>query len=384
MGRIRAPWGLYKRKYPDGRFVWWYYIYDKEGVRHRVTTGQTVKSRAMGEVTRRLVEGTAFPSPPPGKGDTVCEWGARIWTWNGEYIKGRLKRGQLTEKYVRGMLARFKKHVDPELGDIKIQDVTVRQLDSLLLALSDRVSSATVNLVYIAMKTVWDEAYRVGDLNEEVFKRLRPMTIVTQKRNILSVEEALSFLSREWWESDMAWAHNLVAATTGARKSELCALRVGDVQKDRIHIQATVRALEGVVDDTKTGAKGKRYAAIPPAAYEAVKPFLTRPADAFLFETTPGEPTSTHFSMRVLEDARDLYNGTHEAKLPAIVFHSWRHFVVSALSSRCRPDSVSLHVGHSIPGVKGTYVHQTEDHIQECLGALAEVFAPLHRPNTAT
>jgi integrase len=375
MGRIRAPWGLYKRVYPDGKHVWWYYIWGPDGVRHRCSTGQVIKSRALGEVSRRLIEGTALPAKAEAKTGTVDSWIAKIWNWEGDYVKGRLKRGQLSQKYVKGMGSKLKRYVSPTLGKLQLSDVTVGQLDKLVLDLSDKMPTSSVNLVYFAAKTIWDEAFRVGDLQEELFNRLRPMSVDNKVRAVLSTEQALSFLKRDWWESDMAHAHNLVAATTGARKSEICALRVGDVLEDRIHIKATVRALEGLVEDTKTGDKGKRWSAIPPAVFKALKPFLTRPAGAFLFETTPGEPTSTHYSMRVLEDAMATYNHAHPREhLPRLVFHSWRHFVVSTLSAKCRPDAVSLHVGHAIPGVKGAYVHQTEEHIHECLGVLTAVF----------
>jgi integrase len=373
MGRIRAPWGLYKRKYPGGQVVWWYYIYDSAGERHRVSTGHTVKARALGELTRRLSDGTAVPMT--GSGNTVSEYIVRVWDWDGDYIKGRLKRGQLSQKYVKGMLAKLKKYVVPEIGREIIGEVTVGRLDELFLDLSDQMSAASANIVYIAAKAVWDEASRKGDIRENIFTKLHPVSVSNKVRAVLSTDQALSFLKRDWWETDMAWAHNLVAATTGARKSELCALRVGDVQPDRIHIKATVRALEGLVEDTKTGAKGKRWSAIPPAVYRALKPFLTRPAEAFLFETTPGEPTSTHYSMKSLEFAMATYNHFHpKDHLPKLVFHSWRHFVVSTLSAKCRPDAVSLHVGHSIPGVKGSYVHQTEEHIAECRNAMTDVF----------
>lgn len=378
MGRIRAPWGLFRRPYVLGdgtkTTVWWYYIYDESGTRHRISTGKISKAAALGEVTRRLREGTAIPAKPTGR--TVEEYARKIWDWKGEHIRGRLLRGDLTEGHVKASLGKLKNYIFPTLGAIPIEDVTVLDIEKIMMDQAETLSSSSINAIYMAAKTVWDEAFRTGLVSDDLFAKVRPMAIRNQRREVLTIDQAKALLDRRWWYSDVAWLINLVAATSGARKGELSALMVKDFHGDRLWIGATVRAFAGVQDTTKTGESGKRFAAIPSITTNALKSYLEgRAPTEFIFRN--GEenlPPSAILPIRSLGSALAKFNAKNDP-LPAVVFHSWRHLVASILSASCGRDAVSLQLGHAVAGVRGVYVHQTEAHIQECLRALESAFS---------
>ena len=385
MSRIRQEWGLYPRNYSvKGRkkTVWWAYVWEN-GKRKCFSTGLTSKAEAHNEVMR-LVSSGNLETVLVQKGETVASMGKKIWDWDGEYITGKKMRGRMSRAYVVEMGNRFEMHVVPTLGQKTLASVSVADLESLFLNLSKILASKSVNNIYAAAKAVFDEAERLDVIVKNPFRKMRPFDSRSAERDVLGLQDAGEILHQIWWRDPVVWAINLTAAATGARVAELCALRVKDVSKDRVWIGATVRALEGVVDDTKTGDVGKRFSAIPPVVFEALRELTEgQPPIAFVFRDRKDE----HLGLEVpLKQLRAAIGRMNERRLeanaptcPVVTFHAWRHFVVSQLSAKCSSDAVSLHVGHAVGGIKGRYLHQTEAHIQDCLKGVSDIFNELGR-----
>lgn len=404
MGRIRQDWGLFARRYVvKGKkvTVWWYYIYDPSGKRHQLSTSKLTKQEAHNEVNRRLAAGTALPEKAidDSLGPTVATAGTTIWDWDGDYIQGRLLKGVLTKSYVEEQAVRFRAHIASAIGERRLATVTVGELEAIFLALARRLAAKTVNNVYSAAKTVWDEYFRQEIIDKNPFHRMSQFEVRSSARSTLEPDDAFELLERRWWRDDVSWAINVTAAATGSRVAELCALPIGRVLADRVRIEAEIRAGEGLVQTTKTGELGKRWSAIPPHVRKILEPIMAgRAADEFVFRAEVGNAnqhtkvrqwSKAHIGLEVpvkqLKAAVAKLNahrqevaaatGEEPRLLPAVVFHSWRHFVVSQLSgAKCGPDAVSLQVGHAIEGVKAKYLHQTEAHVQDCLAALTVLF----------
>ncbi len=378
MSRLRAEWGLYTRKYQTSAknvTVWWYYIYDSEGKRHLLSTGETNKNTAMREVARRIAAGTALPQKILDKtaGPTVREFAAGVWDWENGWVKGKRLKDEVTPAYAADHAGRIKLHILPALGDRRIRSVGVSDLEPLFQKLAETLAGGTVNFIFKGTKAVFDEAFRLDIIKANPFDRMALYKLETKRKDNLSTEQAFLLLQRRWWADEAMWAINLTAAVTGARVSELCALRVGSVHFDRVVIKGTIRKLIGPVDDTKTGAGGMRSSAIPPVV-GAVLITLAKGRDPAEFLFRDHRHLDVSIPNKELKTAMDLAS-KDGVTFPLVTFHGWRHFVESTLSSRILPDPISLHIGHAVPGVKGTYLHQTEDHIQTCLKALTEVWS---------
>lgn len=365
-----------------------------------MSTGKSTKSEAHNEVARLMAADMAIPgfgalsNAPVHRGPTVGEMGARIWDWKGDYITNRNLKGSITKAHVEDQAVRFATHIASAIGEKQISDVGVAELEAIFTGLKKAgLANKTINNIYGSAKTVWDEAFRLEIIERNPFHRMSQFEARSEARNVLSIQQAFAILDRRWWRDDVVWAINVLAASTGGRVAELAALKIHKIQEDRVRVDTAIRAGEGLVEDTKTGDLGKRWSAIPPQVKKVLDLITTgREAEEFVFRSEEGRAnqwskdrrfSAEHIGLEVpvkqLKAAVGRYNAAHPKNpLPDVDVHSWRHFVVSELSARCGPDAVSLQVGHAVGGVKGKYLHQTEEHIQDCLKALCLIFSDWH------
>jgi len=399
MSRIKQDWGLFPRKYKiQGKpsTVWWYYIWGPDGVRYRQSTGKSIKAEAHNEVVRRIGLDSAVPGfgalsdKPVNRGPTVAEMGSKVWDWDGDYITNIRLKGSITQAYVIEQAKRFETYIAKIIGTTPIAEVGIGDLEAIFLDLHRAgLANKTLNNIYGAAKTVWDETFRVELIEKNPFHRMNQFEARSEARAVLTVEQATALLNRKWWRDDVVWAINVLGAAAGGRVAELASLKIKKLRPDRVRVETTIRDIDGLVEDTKTGDLGKRWSAIPPQVYQVLQVVTAgRGDDEFVFRNSDGRKnqwvkdhvyTNDHIGLEVpvkqLKAAVTRYNSAHPAaRLPAVDFHSWRHFVVSELSARCGPDAVSLQVGHVVAGVKKAYLHQTEAHVQDCLKAMTEIF----------
>lgn len=146
-----------------------------------------------------------------------------------------------------------------------------------------------------------------------------------------------------------------IAAATGARRGEVCALQWSDIGKDSISIRRSIANVPGefVVTDGKTGSKGHRVVAITEALADELGAHRRRqvelalasglPSPVWLFSHDAGvTPWRPDYMSREFRRLRARLN------LPSnIRLHDLRHFVATQLLAAGIPlKQVSERLGH--------------------------------------
>ncbi len=265
------------------------------------------------------------------------------------------------------------------IGEVRLSKLQTHDLDRLyaeLLAGGGRggrpLSASTVRKVHVPLSLALGQALRWGWIGANPAAAARapaePKSVISPPevqacRKLLEVAEA----------KDPEWAMFLrLAAATGRRRGELCALRWDAVDLDgaTVTIRRTVEIVpgEGVpVREWPKSAAGVRQIAIDPATVEVLRAGRQRQASAaaacgvalgagaFVFSTDPAgrrpwDPRlATHRFTRLRREA-----GLGDT----VRLHDLRHYVATQLlAAGYDPVSVAGRLGHDPKMLLSTYAH---------------------------
>ena len=239
--------------------------------RQWVNGARSDANRRLRELTARADAGEHVPSSRTTLKTWAAEWLALLA--RGE-ASGMRRKGRVTprtrERY-RELLASY---VFPTLGDRPIQKLTPTEIDHLYIALERKLSAATVRHVHTALKACLATAVRKGVLvNNPAGRADAPRKIDPEIGRALSVEEVTRLLAG--FAGTVYHSIVATAVMTGARLSELLALRWSDVNFTA-HTITISRAIErtkefGTVVKEPKSWRGKRTIGIDPALTAIVK-----------------------------------------------------------------------------------------------------------------
>ena len=237
-----------------------------------------------------------------------------------------------------------KLHIIPAIGARPVRKLTAWDLDNLYAAMTDAGKSpATVRQVHAILSGALGQAVKWGWCSANVAKMASP-PVVRQARIVAPTAGEVQRLLQAAEDRDpVLSALVMLAALTGARRGELCALRWTDVDlaTGTVTIARSIIDLPDRVEEksTKThaertislGAPGVEMLALHRAQIDARARAgeVDIPADAFIFSerldcTTPIRPDRvTHFFARVRDDLG----------LKHVHLHSLRHFVATQLAA---------------------------------------------------
>lgn len=151
-------------------------------------------------------------------------------------------------------------HIAPALGTIALRRLEAAELDRFYRALLDKgLAPATVRQVHAVLRRALGQAYRWGWVPANVATMATPPKVVRPDITPPSRGEAVRLIEAagRWGDGTLgSWLH--VAATTGARRGELCGLRWADVDLEHgeLLIERSVVEDDGrlLVKATKTHA----------------------------------------------------------------------------------------------------------------------------------
>jgi len=239
--------------------------------RQWVNGARSDANRRLRELTARADAGEHVPSSRTTLKTWAAEWLALLA--RGE-ASGMRRKGRVTprtrERY-RELLASY---VFPTLGDRPIQKLTPTEIDHLYIALERKLSAATVRHVHTALKACLATAVRKGVLvNNPAGRADAPRKIDPEIGRALSVEGVTRLLAG--FAGTVYHSIVATAVMTGARLSELLALRWSDVNFTA-HTITISRAIErtkefGTVVKEPKSWRGKRTIGIDPALTAIVK-----------------------------------------------------------------------------------------------------------------
>ncbi len=359
--------------------------YDPEtGKRHQVSKTFHGGARAADAALRDLVDHQA-PSRTDGMGVTV---GQLLDRWLEE-----CERLDLSPTTVRNYTSQVNGTIRPRLGKIKLHQLTAKHLDDLYGTLKDAGKSPkTIRNVHAILSAALHQAVRWGWLRENIADRAKPPRVSNRRVTAPAVEVVQQVIEEAERRDPRLAPLLMLAALTGMRRGELCALRWSDVNLDVgvLDVARSVVVARGGLAEKSTKTDRSRKVALDPvgialltAHRKRVEDWITDAggtlaADAFVFSpyveaTTPFRPDNvTSFFIRV----RDAVGA------PDVRLHDLRHFTATQLiHAGMDIRTVADFLGHSDPSLTlRVYSHAIEERNRAAATIMGQVLAAKKEP----
>jgi integrase len=278
--------------------------------------------------------------------------------------------------------------VRPELGQVRLSKLTAGHLDRLYAKLTAKGNEpTTVRRVHALIGAALHSAERWDLVDRNVARRADPPPVRPAQIVAPSPAEVQAILTAaDELEPGLATLL-LLAALTGARRGELCALRWDDLDAE-----AGTLTIARSVYETAGGSWGEkgtkshqvRKIGLDPLALEALRRHraaveatatglgLDIPDDAFMFSRSPigSEPARPDIVTRFANRAAEKANvKTH--------LHALRHFsATQGIAAGFDPVTVGARLGHADPSVTlRTYSHAIEQRDRDLAATVGKTLA---------
>jgi integrase len=353
--RYRRPYIVFPRKLHSGKVIFYYQTYDDRDQRTAPrSTGQTTKTAALAFVARLHKEGVLNPPHDPLFQDWAAEW----WVWDRcSYLKAKLAHGgHVSRGYADVRRWVLQKHVVPNLGNMRLSKIGPAEIEQLLLSkLDEGLSPQSVNHLRTMLATMFGEAVRLGQLQQNPVTATRRILDAPKRREAFTQQEAAALLDDrripELWKGDIvAYTASLLAATGGLRLGEIMALRPENLRGEWISVESSWDEKYGL-KSTKTGKS--RIVPLSIKAAEYLASLTMRP---FLFG---GErPLSKiHFRQVLYRAMERIGISEDDRRRRNLCFHSWRHLYNTALRGRIPDAKLRALTGHQTEEMTERYTH---------------------------
>jgi integrase len=362
MGRGRPPtsvgtWGtIPTKRVRDGAHRARTRIRDKDGVTREVTATGTTAAAAERALRRKLLE-RAAPTQQAITSDSTVARLAKVWL---AYLhdEGRIENTTINE-YER-VLTRV---VLPELGGLRLRELTTSRLDVFLIRLRatsiSRQRKTKVVLGAMLGMAVRHDALAVNPVQQtsRIHRERQPTRSLTLE-DLVTVREAV----RAWMtqqrpgpraSGDMADVVDLMLAT-GARIGEILALRWVDIDlqaaRPKLTITGTIKTERGKGTYRKPNPKSDasvRTIVLPGFAID----MLNRRRAAL-----PPDPIGAVFPTRngtwhQVTNVERRWRQIHRTGLEWVTPHTFRKTVATLISERVDTETAAQQLGHSSPTI---------------------------------
>ncbi len=270
-------------------------------------------ARAADAALRDLVD-QQVPGRTDGAGVTV---GQLLDRWLEE-----CDRLDLSPTTVRTYKAQVKGTIRPALGKVKLSQLTPKHLDDLYGSIKDAGRSPkTIRNMHAILSAALHQGVRWGWVRSNVAERARPPRVPHRRVNAPSVDVVRDVIEEAERRDPRLAPLLMLAALTGMRRGELCALRWTDVDLERgvLDVSRSLVVVPGGLAEKSTKTDRSRKVALDPVGISLlsqhrlnVESWITEAGselapDAFVFSpfveaTTPFRPDNvTSFFIRVRE-----------------------------------------------------------------------------------
>lgn len=363
MGRGRPPtsvgtWGLITtRRVREGAYRSRTRIRDRDGVSREVTATGTTIAAAERALREKLVD-RAVPTQQAITADTSVSKLASVWLM---YLRdeGRIEATTINE-YERVLT----NVVLPELGGLRLRELTTSRLDLFLVRLREistsRQRKTKVVLGAMLGLAVRHDALAVNPVQQTSrIHREKTETRSLTLEDLHTVRKAVAaWAGRERpgpkASRDMADIIDLMLAT-GARIGEILALRWADVSLDgarpHLTINGTIKTEPGRGTYRKASPKSDasvRTVALPEFAVAALR---RRRASAPETEIDAVFPTRNDTWQQVNNVERRWRQIRKDTGLEWVTPHTFRKTVATLISERVDSETASQQLGHSSPAI---------------------------------
>jgi len=208
-------------------------------------------------------------------------------------------RSPTTVARYRGLIEH---QLKPTLGDVRLDRLATRAFDDLYRSLGAEIGAATILKVHLVARGALDRAVRWGWLARNPAAAAEPPSVRQPVIRPPTPEELARLLVAAEHEDPVFALWLRVAAATGARRGELCALRWNDLdfEAGTVTIERGVVVVAGGVLERPTKTHNRRTLALDDTTLELLAGHRRREertaascrdvleSDAFVFSRRPG------------------------------------------------------------------------------------------------
>ena len=300
------------------------------------------------------------------------------------------ERLDLSPTTLRTYRAQLERNVAPHLGKLPLGRLTAKHLDNLYgIMKADGLSPKTIRNHHAMISSALHQAVRWGWVRQNIAELAKPPKISQQRVEAPSVEVVRAVIETAEKRDPRLAPLLMLAALTGMRRGELCALRWSDVDLGlgQIEVSRSLVVVPGGLAEKSTKTDRSRRVSLDPVGVAlltrhranttgwAMEAGAVPPNDAFVFSpfvesTTPFRPDNvTNFFIRV----RDAVGA------PRVRLHDLRHFTATQLiGAGVDVRTVAGRLGHSDPSVTlRVYSHFIEERDVAAAAIMGEVLSPL-------
>jgi integrase len=329
------------------------------------------------EVRREAASAFAAPGPPSRTASTSVTFAEAA----AEYLRFAEQDRGCKPSTVRGYLNAIKVHLLPVFGEMKLQDITVQEIERWRAGMSSvrvqrELSNKTKNNLLVLMHAIFRHAVKLYGLPAN------PVASVDRFRvrssgdiQVFSPEEVWALVRAAKSEADAAIF--LTAAFTGLRRGELLGLRWRDVD----FAGSTIRVRASYAAGKLTTPKSGKVRAVPmaPDVASALAKFGDRERftgdDDFVFTGEAGLPLDGDALSSRYRDALG------RAGLRPLRFHDLRHTFGTRMIAKADIRRVQEWMGHADIQTTMKYLHYAPR--EEDAQLVAEAFGASVAPPTA-
>ncbi len=303
------------------------------------------------------------------------------------------ERLDLSPTTLRTYRAQIKQTIRPRLGKVKLNQLTAKHLDGLYGVMKDAgASPKTIRNHHAILSSALHQAVRWGWVRSNVAERARPPRVAQRRVHAPAVEVVRDVIEEAQRRDPRLAPLLMLAALTGMRRGELCALRWTDVDLTLgvLDVSRSVVVVPGGLAEKTTKTDRSRKVALDPVgialltAHRAhVDEWIAEAGgelapDAFVFSpfieaTTPFRPDNgTGFFIRV----RDAVGA------PDVRLHDLRHFTATQLiGAGMDVRTVANFLGHADPSLTlRVYSHAIEERNRAAATIMGQVLAARKEP----
>lgn len=263
------------------------------------------------------------------------------------------------------------RHVNPSLGNVRLQALTPPMLTAAYRKLSDEknLSPKTVRHVHTTLRKALSDAMKWGMVERNPASSAEPPKLVRSEMRTWTAEQVRTFLN--FIDDDPLKVVFTLLCTTGMRRGEVLGLRWSDVdfENRRLRVQQTLTSVEYriVVGEPKT-SRGRRSVPLDSTSTAVLRQHRARQNEWRLhmgsqwnnsLDLVTVKPDATPIHPDTVSDTFD--RRVKSAGLPKIRLHDLRHtWATLALEANVPVKVVSEVLGHSSPAFTlDVYSHVT-------------------------
>ena len=300
-----------------------------------------------------------------------------------------------TPSTIAGYKSKINFRIRPAIGKVKISKLSPAELDAWYAQWRKELSPASVRQIHAILRAALNQAVKWGWLDKNPVHRATAPKISSSAMSVPSPAELTALIATAEKKDPMLAAAIALAALTGCRRGELCALRWSDVALRRrtLTIQRSVALVNGElhIGDTKTHQARTialdnlavrvliaRWRTVVSLSELAGTPLV---ADPYILSrrgdgAEPCKPDGISHAFRSL--TKDMGMTYH--------LHELRHFAATtAIGAGADIRTVAGRLGHADPSVTlRVYAHTLEAQDRAAAAAIGRAITPRALPSKSS